>query len=601
MEECAEAMGNIPAELGPALKMIGTVLQNEWMSREGQYLSKDERDERGKVPLAHVDDTFIQIRLGDMILKMVPSDDEKAAVSIPVGMSDKKNTAAIPRDWLIGCWIDALVCVFDGDPSVAQKFAGRVNEAIDAASTTDDDGRLSITQKNLPAHRNPIEVAEIVDSMKRHFHGKSAGSPKLNMTFMVEKAGATSEQPQTIGITEEVLSARVDDALVPNPTVAAESQTTVTAQEGSVVEASHPHTPEPAPALVEEEVLSDDDGASSDTSATCSSDDPCEVHGDPEHFKKNGWPTWSCIDSNDSEEYVDSTDEPIELGVTGAPLEIEQVIMSAINNCGNTDGATWGLIKKTASADGSHDDLQPHRKVLDKLVKAGLVNKEGERRSTRYLLTGAGLEATIGMPLPDVASQDLERVSMEPSGDSVVAVAREADHEQSPTEPSQFQKDVKQWMDDRQPETGEGYSLGQLMEQHLGGDDTCHLCDQPMKFIAFDLPTGPKPFCSEKCFCEYGGLEYKGEGYYGFTEEPVEPLPDEYLEHLDMIHEEANEEIQRAIDAQGDDYTTLSYPDDEEPPLEGNADSEPATDAVSEAQVDDTPDDARGTLMGGWG
>ena len=46
----------------------------------------------------------------------------------------------------------------------------------------------------------------------------------------------------------------------------------------------------------------------------------------------------------------------------------------------------------------------------------------------------------------------------------------------------------------------------------------CYMCDKPAVFIAHDLPTGEKPFCSELHFCQYACLTYHGEGYYGFTD-----------------------------------------------------------------------------------
>lgn len=42
----------------------------------------------------------------------------------------------------------------------------------------------------------------------------------------------------------------------------------------------------------------------------------------------------------------------------------------------------------------------------------------------------------------------------------------------------------------------------------------CACCDIVAKFVYEDLATGPQPFCSERCFCVYAGLSYKGEGYY---------------------------------------------------------------------------------------
>ncbi len=46
----------------------------------------------------------------------------------------------------------------------------------------------------------------------------------------------------------------------------------------------------------------------------------------------------------------------------------------------------------------------------------------------------------------------------------------------------------------------------------------CYMCDKPAVFIAHDLPTGEKQFCSELHYCQYAGAPYHGEGYYGFTD-----------------------------------------------------------------------------------
>ena len=55
----------------------------------------------------------------------------------------------------------------------------------------------------------------------------------------------------------------------------------------------------------------------------------------------------------------------------------------------------------------------------------------------------------------------------------------------------------------------------QVVEIKMGD---CYMCDKPAVFIAHDLPTGEKPFCSELHFCQYARLSYHGEGYYGFTD-----------------------------------------------------------------------------------
>ena len=55
----------------------------------------------------------------------------------------------------------------------------------------------------------------------------------------------------------------------------------------------------------------------------------------------------------------------------------------------------------------------------------------------------------------------------------------------------------------------------QIVEIEMGN---CYMCDKPAVFIAHDLPTGEKSFCSELHYCQYAGAPYHGEGYYGFTD-----------------------------------------------------------------------------------
>lgn len=53
-------------------------------------------------------------------------------------------------------------------------------------------------------------------------------------------------------------------------------------------------------------------------------------------------------------------------------------------------------------------------------------------------------------------------------------------------------------------------------DERLEGAD-CYMCGKEAKYIFEDLPTGAKPFCTEKCLCDYAGYSYMGEGYYGLT------------------------------------------------------------------------------------
>ena len=53
-----------------------------------------------------------------------------------------------------------------------------------------------------------------------------------------------------------------------------------------------------------------------------------------------------------------------------------------------------------------------------------------------------------------------------------------------------------------------------IEDERLEGAE-CYMCGEGANYIFEDLPTGAKPFCTEKCLCDYAGYPYMGEGYYG--------------------------------------------------------------------------------------
>ena len=443
---------DVSAEAGPILKMLGDEMQKRWMAQNGVYLNADERKEHSGM-IASVDTSDIEVRIGTTSFRVQQVDENKPIVGIPVGMSDKKNTATIPRDWLVGYMLDYIIHAFEGDDSPMKELVSNINEWIDFASITDEEtGRLKIDSNLLPQPDHTVPVVEAISSLKRQFVTESAGSPRVNLVLVVEEIGSRifdlkkmfPEIDEPSPPVKPKLSKPVLSEPAPNDEDAEQAMIDVT---NAIYSIGQDETP----------TLDVDEGLHLISTTVCANS------GNPATFVVNDLPIgprafatekdyceFAGIDfqyegflgytgntrgepvpkdyldevEDDADGQADTTDGPVELGITGAPLDVEIVILRAINNCGETDGATWGLIKKTAKADGSCDDLTPHRRVLDKLVKAGAVNKEGTRRSTRYFLTGAGLEGMVGMPLPGVIHNDLQGVSMIPSGDSPVAVAK---------------------------------------------------------------------------------------------------------------------------------------------------------------------------------
>lgn len=245
IEEVAENL-DLSADIGPVLKLIGDVFTKRWQSSNGIHLNKEERKERGKKPIAEVQQSDIQIRVANQLFTLAPSDEGKAMVSIPVGMSDKATPAIIPREWLIGMYIDVLIDMCEGDPTIAYKWAEGINAAINNAMQVNDEGRVKIDQSLLPDLRHPIAVGEMMESFKRTFLSKSAGSAKLHFTIDVQELEEKPDEVEVIAIEPissptDLLAARADALLADNSTPK---------EEQVVSEGVQPFT-EPEPASIE--------------------------------------------------------------------------------------------------------------------------------------------------------------------------------------------------------------------------------------------------------------------------------------------------------------------------------------------------------------
>lgn len=237
---------DLTPDIGPVLKLLGDVFTKQYQTTNGIHLNKEERKDRGSKPIAEVQRSDIQIRVGNQLFTVEPSDESKAMVSIPVGMSDKATPAIIPREWMIGMYIDVLIDMCEGDTTLAYKWAEGINAAINNAMQVNDEGRVKIDQSLLPDLRHPIAVGEMMESFKRTFLSKSAGSVKLHFTIDVQELEEKPDEVEVIAIEPisspaDLLAARAD-ALLANDSTPKEEQ-----EVGGV---SHSLT-EPEPASIE--------------------------------------------------------------------------------------------------------------------------------------------------------------------------------------------------------------------------------------------------------------------------------------------------------------------------------------------------------------
>ena len=327
-------LSHIPPELGPILKKMGSVVQDEWMTRNGVYLNADER--KGSKPLSVIENVDMEIRVGNTRYIIGPADPKKPVVSIPVGMSDKTNTAPIPRDWVAGQFGAALIAVFDDDPEVFNIVVDRMCKAIDAAAVIDEEtGRLSIKQADLPPVRYAVEVAEGLERLKRVFKSRSAGSPKVNFSITAVTDEPAQEQRAVQARKEAVLS-----SIMPEPE-AQECTVTDCPTEGEVNEHGRCEPCEEASGVAARE----------DAAA-------------------------EAMASEIAENTVEAVEE--------LSVDIHSILNVAISYDDTPAGSTWGQVKKAAAHLTDIPEAEV-RKALDEAVKAGSVTKTGARRATRYL------------------------------------------------------------------------------------------------------------------------------------------------------------------------------------------------------------------------
>ena len=358
-------LSHIPPELGPILKKMGSVVQDEWMTRNGVYLNADER--KGSKPLSVVENVDMEIRVGNTRYIIGPADPKKPVVSIPVGMSDKTNTAPIPRDWVAGQFGAALIAVFDDDPEVFNIVVDRMCKAIDAASVIDEKtGRLSIKQGDLPPVRYAVEVAEGLERLKRVFKSRSAGSPKVNFSITAVTDEPAQEQGVVQARKEAVLSSIMPEHEAQECTV------TDCPTEGEVNEHGRCEACEEASGVAAREDAAAEAMASEIVENTVEAVEEVRFGGAPPRYPRDANIIGALVEAADVED------------VEELSVDIHSILNVAIAYDDNPNGSTWGQVKKAAAHLNDIPEAEV-RKALDEAVKAGSVTKTGARRATRYL------------------------------------------------------------------------------------------------------------------------------------------------------------------------------------------------------------------------
>lgn len=539
IEEVVSSMNDIDPETGLILELIGKTLKSKWQEENGEFYNAETRKDMKNKPLAFVEETDIQIRVGNRLYTVKPAEEGKPVVSIPVGMSDKTTPATIPKDWLMGMLLDGIIVMCEGDTHIALKYVEGINCAINNAIQINEDGRMKIDQKLLPEPHHAVEIAEMLDSLKRTFKTKSAGTAKLNFTLDVQDLEPVEE------VVVEIESSNPADRLIEyadsltNPNPSTEAHEVIrgihTPLQDNVLTTDKEHdsadTPDPSPSAISDPAPIEDEVADDPTEIPVVELTPLDdAEVEEYNFKKQPlqWITQAIVDQSDENDLTLTADELAE--IQGVHV---QTIKRALDTMEKTDGV-----------DILYDGEAWHSMMLETIPRTYLFVSCTRSKTGRY---ARGSPITFKAILE--GSQEYEATSvlfatlpsMSPEDEATFKIEEALEHVETDT-PSILVSDELIDFDARAEAEAEWATLEDDMEAI---PDEYFLEDKPSALeqvvvekkgicvqcskkgtMFIETPVGGRMFCSEKCWAEYVGEPVMPEGYYGLKENVAIPQDD---------------------------------------------------------------------------
>lgn len=575
-----ETLGNtnLSADFGPVLKLIGDAASKIWQEKNGVFLNSEER-KNNKEPIADIRTSDIQIRCGNQLFTVRPTDENKSMVSIPVGMSDKATPATIPREWFIGMFLDAIIIMCEGDPTIAIKYSESINSAINNAIQVDEEGRMKVEQKSLPQPRYAVEVAEMIESFKRTFRSKSSGSAKLHFDIeMVELEQVEETHEEVI---EEPSKSPAELLLDHAQSLSNEISTTNmggVVSEDNCITFTEPQTDSVDDTNGEDSPPDEPNVEIEEVAEVVANPTPQDVvntinqilkEDNPFNFKKNPteWIKYE-LDANyyDAKITIEDVSERAGCHV--------QTVKRALDKFQKEADAEDGWEQLSFSLDYIH---QSNPNEPEKTLTISCVRSATGRfaRNSKILfriqpkikdleMDNDGIEATGD--LVQLKATDNTDPSLKPCLDCKSLISQNDVPKDAPdfvclechyyrlesdedwaneTEYRATQQEIYDGIptEDKVLDAWNEQKMEQLLEPTIVSEPEeptsragrCVLCLKPSKFLE-NTAIGERHFCSENCWAEYTGEEVKEEGYYGLEEK------------FDSVEENTSERTENQID-----------------------------------------------------
>lgn len=467
LEETVKDMDLTP-DVGPILKLLGTIMTDEWHEKNGVFVNAEARKSQKLKPIGLTEFSDIEIRNGNKLYTFHPAEEGKPMVSIPIGMSDKSTPASIPKEWVFGALLDAIIHLCEGDPGVARYLVGKMREAIDNNTQVDEQGRIKVIQKELPKPIHSVEVAEMINMLKISFASRSKGTPSINVMMKVSELEPIPE--------ETIVPSKSNLEIIKEIYETPKNQ-----EEADRVKSL------PLPKPLDEPVTDED------------------VHNADVHLLSDA-PNVEVT----TPEQIDEVSPSALEGVTLKKDPVNWILETAKSRpIGSMTSA-----QTMADAEGVH--VQTIKRAIDKLeplANTGILQIasdldegfEPKWVELNYDLgDGKGLSITCSRSRTGryARGSDIFFVIKEHE-DMFISIVQDTSSEQTIEE---FPEEA--FMDEPKPqvETIEDYT-----------NPPCANCSLPSKFRV-DTVIGDRWFCDEHCYAEYTGVPVKDQGYYALQE-----------------------------------------------------------------------------------
>lgn len=524
LEEVVKDMDLTP-DVGPILKLLGTIMTDEWHEKNGVFVNAEARKSQKLKPIGLTEFSDIEIRNGNKLYTFHPAEEGKPMVSIPIGMSDKSTPASIPKEWVFGALLDAIIHLCEGDPGVARYLVGKMREAIDNNTQVDEQGRIKVIQKELPKPIHSVEVAEMINMLKISFASRSKGTPSINVGMKITELEQITEETivpskSNLDIIKEIYETpnHQEEAggakSLPLPTPLDEPETDEDVHDADV------HLLSDAPNVEVTEQEQEDEASPSALEGVTLKKDP--VNWILETAKSR--PVGSMTSAHTMADAEGVHVQTIKRAIDKLEPLANTTIMQVESDLDEGNEPKWVELNYDLG-DGKGLSITCSRSRTGRYARGSDIFFVIKEHDDMFISVVEDTSSEQTSDAPNVEVDDDGEELVDPCADCghdyFECTCYDKDDEASPSNeepPEEFPEEAlidEPEPQDRPLELEEDAIMASSIQEYT--NPPCANCSIPSKFKV-DTVIGDRWFCDEQCYAEYTGVPVKDQGYYALQE-----------------------------------------------------------------------------------